>query len=231
MNTRSSRASHAAAAVLLVVLAAGCSTSTPSSTTDASATDSTSAGTGASSGSPTASSDSPSPADSSPAQEGTGAESPQPAQQGGPTISVASLPIGGNTEEDGARQCGHVNLIPPSPLPPGIKFSINSIELTPAGIFSISDDPCGSAPPCTTSWTWTSEAPSECTVAVTQLIDSTDTVTLTIGSTATCPDQSTCDRVESEFKGNGSQVRFTALAGVAPAAPATSPSATEASGS
>jgi hypothetical protein len=220
MTTRLPLATRAAVAVVLVVLAAGCAQSTPSSggpsTTESSATAGSSPLSGSSSTDAAATpGNSPTQADSTPAQEGTGAESPQPAKKGAPTISVASLPIGGSTDGDGgAHQCADVNLSPPTPLPPGITASIDAIDLSPQGIFNLSGGQCGSTQRCTTSWTWKTDTPGGCTVAVTQVADSSDRVTLIVASTVTCPDQSTCDRIQSEFKGNGSQIGFTALTGV-----------------
>jgi hypothetical protein len=217
MTTDFSLTARAAAAVILVVLAAGCAksadssaaSSTPGSGTadgahsadGATSTDSTSA----------ASDASPSEADTTPAQEGTGAESPQPVKKESPTISVASLPIGGSADAGGAHQCGRVSLLLQQ-LPPGISISVSSIGLDPTGVFALGDDPCGSEPPCA-RWTWTTGTTDRaCTVAATQVIDSADSVTLELTGTVTCPDQSTCDQVRNTL--GGSQFQFTAIPGV-----------------
>ncbi|MDQ1745177.1 MAG: hypothetical protein QOE23_3516, partial [Pseudonocardiales bacterium] len=146
-----------------------------------------------------------------------GAESPQPARQA-PTISVASLPVGGDTDQDGARQCGHVSLIVHNELPKGISVSIDSIGLSRKDIFTLGGDLCApDSPPCTTAWMWTTDtANRQCTVAVTQVTDSAEPVALVLTGTVHCPDQSACDDVQHSFDANGSNTRiqFTPSLGV-----------------
>lgn len=230
MTVRFSLATRAAVAVALVLLTAGCggssSTSAGSSTTGSDSTEATgstavatSTEGAASTGQPATVPDSSAPpAASSPAPEGTGAESPQPAQQGGPTISVASLPLGGETTEDGARQCGHVSLIVHNQLPKDVSISIDSIGLSREGVFTLGGDLCApDSTPCTTAWVWTTDtATRECTVAVTQVADSEQPVALVLAGTVHCPDQSACDDVQRSFDGNGSNTRieFTPSLGV-----------------
>lgn len=219
---RASVTIRSAVAVAVVVLVAGCTGSSPTragpSTADATATEgatatdnSVSAGNSASSGVLATE------AASTPAVEGTGAESPQQPNNGGPTISVASLPVGGDTDTDGARQCAHVRLITHDQLPARVSISIDSIRLSREGIFSIGGDLCGSdRSPCA-GYSWTTDtAGGECTVDVTQIKDSTETVTLVLAGTVHCPDQPACDQVQSGFDGNGSgtQIDFTASTGV-----------------
>jgi hypothetical protein len=242
--TRSSLAIHAAAAAVLVVLAAGCAKPTPSSAGSSSAGSSTtgagsnstgtagSTGTAASTDQSTTAGSSPSPADSTPAQEGTGAESPQPEQKGGPTISVASLPVGGDADDDGVRQCGHVSLIVHNELPKGISISIDSIGLSREGIFTLGGDLCApDSAPCTTAWTWTTDtATKQCTVAVTQVAESEEPVALVLVGTVHCPDQSACDDVQRSFDGNGSNthIEFTPSLGVVPSGSTAGPSSSSA---
>jgi hypothetical protein len=158
----------------------------------------------------------PSAADSSPPQEGAGPESPRPQTKSGPTVPIASLPIGGSPDVEGARQCGQVNLLGVDQLPPGISISVDSIALNPPGIFDFGGDLCGSAPPCTTSWTWTTETASKtCAVAVTQVADASKSVTLELSSTVSCPDQNTCELARRVLRaGGGSQLLSTAVPGV-----------------
>ncbi|MDQ1739587.1 MAG: hypothetical protein QOE53_1239 [Pseudonocardiales bacterium] len=235
MTIRLPLATQAAAAIVLVMLAAGCGNSTPSSAGSDTGSGSTevagslegstptgtagSTNTAASTGnSPTTTGGSPAQTDSTPAQEGTGAESPQPEQKGGPTISVASLPVGGNRDEDGARQCGHVGLIVHNGLPAGISISIDSIGLSREGIFTLGGDLCApDSAPCTTTWTWTTDtANKQCAVAVTQVADSEEPVALVLVGTVHCPDQRACDDVQRSFDGNGSdtQIKFEPSLGV-----------------
>jgi hypothetical protein len=235
MTTNFSLAARAAAAVILMVLAAGCAKSADSSATSSTPGSSTTDGATSADGSTSTdgtSTDSntgasPSEADSTPAQEGTGAESPQPTKKQSPTIKVASLPIGGSADVDGVHQCGRVSLLLQE-LPPGISISVTSAEPDPLGIFTLGGDRCGSEPPCAT-WTWTTQTTDgACTVAATQVIDSADSVTLKLAGTVTCPDQSTCDQVQSKL--GGSQFQFTALPGVVPSSPS-SPSGDTTDGS
>lgn len=210
--------------------AADGSTATSSSTaTGSSITTSSSIATSSSvpAGGSSAPGGSASEADSTPAQEGSGAEAPQAPKKGGPSISVASLPVGGNVDVEGARQCGHVNLITHDQLPPGISISIDSIGLSSDDIFALHGDLCGSARPCTTSWTWTTDtAGSACTVAVTQVRqvpNSTYSAELVLGGTVTCPNQDACNQVQSGFDGNGSgtHIVFEASTEVAATDPST----------
>lgn len=237
MTTRRSLVTRVAGAIALLVLAAGCAKSSPSSAgssnTGANAANAAgSPGGSAMSGTATPTSNSsapgggsPSQADSTPAQEGTGAESPQPAQQGSPTISLASLPVGGETDRDGARQCAHVGLH--TPLPKGTSISITAIGLSRGGIFTLGGDLCApDSTPCTTAWTWTTDTvDSECAVAVTQVSESEEPVTLVVHATAQCPDQSACDDVQRSLGANGSKLTFTPLPGVVPGSSSSSPAA------
>lgn len=224
MTTNFSFRVHGAAALILLALSAGCASSSGSSTAGSSAPEGSSATDGSTSTGTTssetsaASHASPSEADTTPAQEGSGAESPQSAQKGGPTISVASLPVGGNTDQKGAAQCGHVNLIAHNELPRGISISIDSIGLSTEGVFTLGGDLCApDSTPCTTAWTWTTDTASrQCTVAVTQVADSDKPVALVLVGTVHCPDQQACDDVQRSFDGNGSntQIQFTPSLGV-----------------
>jgi hypothetical protein len=231
MTTRLPFVARTAAAVVLVALGAGCAKSTPSS----GGSSTTGTDTGASIGNSATPDDSAAPADSTPAQEGTGVESPQPSQNGGPTISVASLPVGGNTDEDGARQCGHVSLIVHNELPKGISISIDSIGLSPEGIFTLGGDLCSpDSTPCTTNWTWTRDtANKQCTVAVTQVADSEEPVALVLGGTVHCSDQSACDDVQRSFDGNGANthIEFRPSLGVVSSGSTSATSETSATGS
>jgi hypothetical protein len=213
--TRISLTFRSAVAVALAVLVAGCAGSTPgsagSSTEGATATQ----GTAAAGDSASAASVAASEAASTPAVEGTGAESPQQPANGGPTISVAALPVGGDKDSDGARQCAHVNLITQNQLPKWVSISIDSIGLSSEGIFSVGGDLCGSARPPCEGYSWTLDtAGRECAVDVTQIKDSDETVTLVLAGTVHCRDQQACDDVQRAFDGPSAQIQFTASTGV-----------------
>jgi hypothetical protein len=244
MTIRPSAAIRAAAISGLIVLAVGCGPSAPSrsSTTGSQPGNAvTSADVSIATGNPAPTAlaeSSASEVDSTPAPEGTGAESPQQGHGGGPTISVASLPLGGDVEVDGARQCGSVSLIVHNELPKGVSVSIDSIGLSESGIFVLGGDLC--APdfsPCTTAWTWTAQtAGKECSVAVTQITDSEQSVSLVLAGTVHCPDQNACEDVRRGFEGNDPNTRleFTASLGVVPGSSpseSSSPTAAESSSS
>ena len=150
-----------------------------------------------------------------PATEGTDPEAPQSKQNAGPSISIASLPIGGNVDEDGTQQCAEVNWLGPKPIPQGVTITIDAIGLDPEGIFEL-DSTCGDRP-CQTSWQWVSATESiDCTVAARQVVDSDQTVTLVLSGTVHCGDDNACDefRRAAEDSQSGSQIRFEAQLGV-----------------
>jgi hypothetical protein len=229
---RLSLAARAAVALALFVLATGCATSTRESagtstesatttqsatSTDNSASANDSVDNSASAADSASTSALASETASTPAVEGTGVESPQQPNNGGPTISVASLPVGGDIDSDGALQCAHVNLITNNQLPKWVSISIDSIGLSPEGIFRLGGDLCNPADPPCAGYSWTAgTAGRECAVDVTQIKDSTETVKLVLSATVHCPDQRTCDVVQNAFDASGARIEFTASTGVVP---------------
>ncbi len=190
-------AARCALAVVLAVLVAGCS----DSATDSSST----------------SADTPTTeVDFVPPTETTGPESPQPSQNGGPAISVASLPIGGNSGNDGeAQQCAEVNWLGTNPIPHDVSISVDAIGLDPTGVFTFGGDGCNpGTPACTTSWTWAAGAAAQCVVAVTQVVDPPQDVDvqLVMKGTVHCTEQRLCEAAVSGS--GGSQITFTAQPGV-----------------
>jgi hypothetical protein len=154
--------------------------------------------------------------DTTPATESSATESPQQGGGGGISVSVASLPIGGNSGGDGAVQCADVNLIgAPDPFPADVTISVTGFHLDPDGVFQFGGDPaaCGipSETACQSSWTWAAGSITGCLVTVTQLVDSDQTVTLDLGGTVHCQQQASCDAIASA---GGSQISFTAQPGV-----------------
>lgn len=152
---------------------------------------------------------------SSPAPEGTGPESPQPKQDGGPSISVASLPVGGAGTADPAnpdQQCGSVNWLL-GPLPSGVVVQLGDISFDPPGIFERGGDGCGSDQPvCNSGTTWT-EGSSSCSVPVIQLDPSSAAdVTIVVAGKINCPSQAVCDQLRGQLNGqSGSQAIVTAI--------------------
>lgn len=153
--------------------------------------------------------------DPSPSLEPTGSEEPLPPEQD-VSISVPTLPVGGNTDQDGVDQCAHANWLGAT-LPPGVEVVVDQVALDPDGVFSLGEEPCGSGgPACASSWTWSAETQSqECTVSATQLVDTDQTVTLVLVGTVRCDSTAACDEFSgSEGLFDGSQLGFTAQLGV-----------------
>jgi hypothetical protein len=177
--------------------------------------------------------------DTTPATEGPTTELPQP-DGGGISVSVASLPIGGNGSGGGVQQCADVGLIGvPDRLPPDVSVSVTGQSLNPEGIFEFGGDTSACEPPgesvCPSTWTWTASTRGSCLVVVTQIDDVTDpvSVTLNIAGTVHCTKQDSCDAVTSA---GGSQIEFQAQPGVVstsppPSTPDTGASTPDASGS
>jgi hypothetical protein len=154
--------------------------------------------------------------DTTPATETSTTESPQQGGGGGISVSVASLPIGGNSGGGGVVQCADVNLIRgPDPFPPDVTISVAGFHLDPADVFEFGGDPaaCGvpSESACQSSWTWTAGSVAGCLVTVTQVVDSEQTVTLDLAGTVHCQQQASCDAIT---QAGGSQISFTAQPGV-----------------
>jgi hypothetical protein len=199
-----------------------------------SASNSTSASSGAGLATTTSSDGASSENVASPAAEGTGLETPQPKQNGGPAIAVASLPIGGNVDVDGAQQCAHVNWLGPQPIPDGIVISLDGVGLDPAGVFRFGGSLCSAdRPVCTPAWSWTpSTADVECLIPVTQVVDSGSPVALLLAGTVHCASESACRQFVNAL-GN-QQIHFDAKPGVVTghsASSATTTSSTSASSS
>jgi hypothetical protein len=202
----------AAVVAVLVLLGAGC---TGKSSDSANSTNTAS------------SSDSASLADSTPATEGSGPESPQPSKNGGPSLSVASLPIGGGVSEVGDLQCADVHMVGAGELPAQVVISLDEITLKPGGLFDLASGNCGAnEPACSTSWTWTPDTLNNgCIVAAKQVVDANtvpaDTfASLILVATIHCPDDSSCNQLRPLFTDGaggpgslgGSQISFTVQA-------------------
>jgi hypothetical protein len=209
---------HCALLVVLGLLVTGCATETsnPATGSGGSSADSSSAAT-----------------DSEPATESTGPEPPESSRNGGPAITVASLPIGGSPDVDGAQQCGDVNWLGQKPLPPGVAVSVEQIGLDREGIFQFGGEACRNSgrPTCSTSWMWTSTQTSGCSVPVVQIVDpeSPQEVTLILSGTVRCADISACKQALSGQE--GSSVVFEADPGVVTNGSSSSESSSDSSGS
>ena len=154
--------------------------------------------------------------DTTPATETSTTEAPERGGGGGISVSVASLPIGGNSGGAGAVQCADVNLIgAPDPFPSDVTISVTGFSLDPHGVFQFGGDPAGCGIPnevaCQSSWTWSPGSTAGCLVTVTQVVDSEETVTLDLAGAVHCEQQASCDAIT---KAGGSQISFTAQPGV-----------------
>ena len=155
---------------------------------------------------------------SAPPTESTSTEASQ-RRAGGIAITVASLPIGGNTDGQGAQQCADVGLTNvPDPLPPDVSISVTGVRLEPDGIFAVGGDraACGQTastdePTCPQTWTWTAGRMGRCVVVVTQIVDSDRGVTLKLRGNVRCSKQSSCNAIKDA---GTSQIEFQAEVGV-----------------
>ncbi|HEU5271896.1 MAG TPA: hypothetical protein VFU36_18385 [Jatrophihabitans sp.] len=206
------RGSIVVLAVLALLTGCGGSAGGPGGAADTgSATAGTDAGTATDAGS------NPDAGDSSPAAEGSGPESPQPAQGGGPSITVASLPVGGDGGHDSndpnpAQQCGSVNWLL-GPLPADVVVELGDISFDPSGIFSLGGSGCPSdQPTCQSGTHWTTDN-SGCGVPVIQGDPNADsTVSIVVAGTVHCASQAECDQLAEQLKsGSGTQATITAV--------------------
>ncbi len=204
------------AGMAVAVLLAGCASTAKTSDTGSEPGGSTAAvsanGDGASS---SAGTDETSEVSSSPAVEGSGPESPQPQQNGGPSITVASLPVGGVGTPDPTnpdQQCGSVNWLL-DPLPSGVVIHLGDISFDPPGVFDQGGSGCGSdQPACGSGTTWAGGNAS-CSVPVVQLDPSSSAeVTIVLAGRISCPSQAVCDQLRNQLNGRtGSQATVTAV--------------------
>lgn len=207
------RRSLGAGAALLVtlLLVVGCRThSTQSADSAASAGSANSAASG-----PASVATSTAEVNTTPATEGSGPESPQPSVNGGPSVSLASLPVGGGSvgNDSGAQQCVEVNWVGAKPIPPGVTIHITGFATNPSGIFDIGGNACPSGKRlCSSSWQWEqANEDSSCLVAGTQVADGEGDVLLTVSAIAHCADQQACSALANAVAhGPGSSIAFQA---------------------
>ena len=199
----------AALVMAVAVCAAGCGTGTTNKS-------------GSGTGSPADTSD----LGSAPVTEGSGPETPQQSVNGGPSISVASLPIGGAPApgSDPSQQCASVNLL--APVPAGATVQLADVSFDPDGVFQVGGSACPSDQTPCASLRWTHQSSPGCVVPVEQATDSSATVTVIVAGTVSCTSQSVCDGYKSQLdKAGGSQDQLTAVpltsSGSSPGATAT----------
>jgi hypothetical protein len=143
--------------------------------------------------------------DSEPPVEPTEPEESQPGLRL-PSIEIASAPIGGNVQVDGATQCAEVNWLGANPIPVGTIISVGTPHLEPGGVFELDQSACAEEfRPCTAvQWQATSFTP--CYVGVRQLANSDNTIQLIMAVSATCATEPDCKTLEGDQP--GSQISF-----------------------
>lgn len=172
-----------AAALLLLVLLAGCSTNGEDRTPGAEVTN-----VGTASAEPTAT--------ESAEQNGTKAVA----------VELPGLPIGGSDVEFDApsTQCADVSWTG-GEIPEGVQVSISSFQVSPE--FSLDDQPCGNGPPCLPGFVFTSSG-GGCTVGVTWSgatpADGQGSLAADAGTVA-CADEQTCSDFTSAVESAGIQ--------------------------
>ncbi len=141
---------------------------------------------------------------STPSVEGSGPESPLSSEPSEPSLSVPSLPVGGAATpaaNDPAQQCAGVSYQGPTPIPAGVQISIDEVSLDSADLFRLGGSACGDQTPCDSSTRWGPGSDSlACAVAVTQIANSTKSVSLLLAGTVRCSSQPVCDAFATELK-------------------------------
>jgi hypothetical protein len=140
-----------------------------------------------------------------PAPEPTEAESTQPEQKQ-PSISIASLPIGGASVDDVHPNCYSVNLTD-TWLPAGVTIELGTATFNPEQVFGTDQQSCPDELLACPGVRWTADQHDTCYVGVRQLVSSGST-TLQVPGQATCESQSDCDSLLGR---SGSRIVLTAL--------------------
>ncbi|GAA1598325.1 hypothetical protein GCM10009789_60370 [Kribbella sancticallisti] len=123
-----------------------------------------------------------------------------------PSIELASAPIGGNVQADGANQCAEVNWLGTNPIPDGTIISIGTPHLEPGGVFELNQSACAEElRPCP-SVQWQGGNFNACYVGVRQVANSDTTIQLIMPVSATCATEEDCKSLEGDK--SGSQISF-----------------------
>jgi hypothetical protein len=166
----------------------------------------------------------------SPSAEGTGPESPQQADNGGPAIAVAKLPVGGGPGPGNSTNdtdiCFSLALNISPALPSGVEVTVTEVDVsTPAGSpqFALVDGsvcPESSNQPCQRGFKF-SAGSAGCDVDV--MWDPSNPPTadgsLVVEGTPSCPpdDTATCQGYLEAWEGQGSSIPIPAPSGQSPA--------------
>jgi hypothetical protein len=145
-----------------------------------------------------------------PAVEGTGPEQPPPAQPNPPKLDIASLPVGGGSDNTSAQhQCAGVGWLSAElggvHIPDGLSIVVTNVRVEPASTFtkSTSDSRCAD-PACRSSFVFRHETDT-CVVAVDA--KRPGDATLSIDGKVRCPagQQQTCaDFIAEAHRNEGS---------------------------
>jgi hypothetical protein len=176
--------------------------------------------------------------DSTPATESSGPEPPQSNQNGGPSISVASLPIGGGVQTGGNVQCVDVHLTGVNQLPDQVTISVTGAKLKPDGLLKFVHDDCGQAEKrCTSGFGWDAQTVNDgCLVSVAPTTSASDgdqvDVSLQLSAKIACPNDAVCSAIQPAFVDSSggpgslgaSQIAFTAVSPSNSSASSSSPS-------
>ena len=140
-----------------------------------------------------------------PPVESTEPEPPQNTQNK-PSIELASAPIGGNIQTEGADQCAEVNWLGRNPIPAGTTIQLGEASLNPTDLFDLYQDACDTdLRPCT-EVTWQTTSFTPCYVGARQVARGDRAAKLIIAATATCDTEADCQSLAGDTP--GSQISF-----------------------
>ena len=135
-------------------------------------------------------------------------DTPEPPQdtRDKPSIELASAPIGGNVQTEGADQCAEVNWLGRNPIPAGTTIQLGEASLVPTDLFDLNQDACDTdLRPCT-EVTWQATSFTPCYVGARQVARGDRAARLIIAVTATCETDADCQSLAGDVP--GSQISF-----------------------
>jgi hypothetical protein len=140
-----------------------------------------------------------------PATEESTTEAPRSGGGGGGSIPIASLPVGGAQTGDfsdaAPAQCVGVGWNDNSlEIPDGVEIEVTGVSFDPADVFQVGDASiCSGEQVCTDEGFRIDSNSRACSIPFEQISNSSGDVTVTVEASATCPDQSICDRFQREL--------------------------------
>jgi|SRR6266545_2166381 len=112
-------------------------------------------------------------------------ETPQQPGQGGPSIPVPTLPIGGTPDGSDIDQCVVANWLGDSDVPKNVSIIVNTVQIKPPGVFDKIGSGCDSTPACE-GFAFTSTR-TNCSVKVRAKATHGQSARLTITGQLRCP--------------------------------------------